>query len=457
MDKIAIIMAGGQGTRMKSELHKVLHPICGKAMIDYLLDLADELKVDKQVVVVGHNAQSVLDHIGARADSAFQDHTTGKGTGHAVMSASSHLQGKDGIVYILASDMPLLQAKDLIKMEELVLQNDCVAMLTAVSSNPFGYGRIVRQGDCVTQIVEQRDCTEEQKQITEINASIFCLKISDLLYALPKLDNHNNQNEYYLTDIVKILNHAGKKVLPVIIDEKDCMGVNDRVQLAQVSHIMQRRILNEIMYSGVTVIDPNTTYVQAGVVIGQDSVIYPQTTLQGKTMIGKNCVLRPGCRLENAVVQDNVTIEASVVVDSEIGSKTTVGPNAYIRANSKVGCSCRVGDFVEIKNSTIGDGTKMAHLTYVGDADLGSKINLGCGTVFTNYDGKNKYRTVVGDNSFIGCNVNLIAPVVVEADAYIAAGSTITKNVPSGALAVARHSQINREGWVQARKEKGKL
>lgn len=458
MEQTAIILAAGEGTRMKSKFHKVLHPLCGRAMVEYPLRAVSEVGVEKPVVVVGHAADSVREHLAGRAVFAVQDPSTGWGTGHAVMSAREHLAGRKGLVYVLAGDMPLLEGKDLLKLGAAVEEGAACAMLTARAEDPTGYGRVLRDGTgAVLAIVEERDCDQAQRAVKEVNAAIYCFRVEKLLEALPRLKNDNSQKEYYLTDAVSILRGDGERVVPVEISMESCMGVNDKVQLAKAQRVMRRRINERLMRAGVTMIDPEATYVDDTVTIGRDTTVYPGCTLMGETVIGEDCTIYPGCRMNNARVGDGTTVESSVLLDCRVGSFTTVGPNAYLRPKAEVGDHCRIGDFVEIKNSVIGNGTKVSHLTYVGDADLGEGINLGCGVVFSNYDGKRKYRSSVGDGAFIGCNVNLVSPVVVEAGAYIAAGSTITKDVPAGALAIARSRQANLNGWVDARKAEGKL
>ena len=457
MESTAIILAAGEGTRMKSKRHKVLHKLCGREMVEYALRAAQEAGVERPVVVIGHAAEAVREHLQGRVDFAVQDRATGWGTGHAVMSAGAYLSGA-GKVYILAGDMPLLTGADLLSLGEAVEAGAAGAMLTAVLPDPTGYGRVLRGADgAVERIVEQRDCTPEQAAVREVNASVYCFRADALRAALPLLRNENAQKEYYLTDVVGILREAGERVAAVEAPAEHCMGVNDRVQLAAAEKVLRRRINENLQRAGVTLIDPERTYIDDGVEIGADTVVYPGCVLQGATRVGEDCTLLPNSRMQDAVLADGVTVEASVLLQCEVGAGTTVGPNAYLRPGTRIGEHCRIGDFVEIKNSTIGDRTKVSHLTYVGDADLGERINLGCGVVFSNYDGKKKYRCTVGDDAFIGCNVNLVAPVTVEAGAYVAAGSTITKDVPAGALAIARSRQGNLAGWVEARKAAGKL
>ena len=319
----------------------------------------------------------------------------------------------EGIAYVLSDAMPLICAEDLEKLYEAV-----------VNGADIGYAAV--EGACC--------------------GVIGCVKAE----ALKKVMACGCEN------IAQAVKENGLKAVQVELGESTLV-ISDRVQLAKAEKIMRRRINEKLMLSGVTIMDPENTYIEDTVVIGQDTVVYPGCVLQGSTVIGENCTVYPHCRMNNAVVGDGTTVEASVLLDCKVGSGTTVGPNAYLRPKSVIGDKCRIGDFVEVKNSNIGNGTKVSHLTYVGDADLGENINLGCGVVFSNYDGKKKYRSVIGDNAFIGCNVNIVSPVNVGADAYIAAGSTVTNDVPGGALAVARERQINKEGWVDARKAEGKL
>jgi bifunctional UDP-N-acetylglucosamine pyrophosphorylase / glucosamine-1-phosphate N-acetyltransferase len=300
----------------------------------------------------------------------------------------------------------------------------------------------------VEKIVEFKDCTEDEIKVKEINAGMYCFDIESLRNSLSKLKNDNAQGEYYLTDVIGILKAEGAKIgaLPVIFEET--LAVNSRVELSQVEKIMRERINIRHMENGVTIIDPHNTYIDANVIIGKDTIIYPGNTLEGSTVIKENCILYPSSRIVDSVLDEGITVQSSVIIESHIGEHTTVGPYAYIRPESIIGKHARIGDFVEIKKSTIGDNTKVSHLTYIGDAEVGSGCNFGCGTVVVNYDGKKKYKTIIGNNSFIGCNTNLVSPVVVEDNTYIAAGSTITKVVPEGSLSIARAKQVNIEGWV---------
>lgn len=447
-----VIMAAGEGVRMKSKLPKMLHSVCGRPIIDYVVDAALDICDDAPILVVGHGAEAIKEHLGDKVRYTYQEEQLG--TGHAVMMAQKYLEGMDGYVVVLAGDTPLITGKLLGDMVNHAVEHDysCVA-LSAIVEDPTGYGRIIRDanGD-FSCIVEHKDATYEQRQVKEINASMYCFKVQDLLESLKKLDNNNAQHEYYLTDVLKILTSENKRVGIYCADDASyIMGINTRIQLSQADKLMRLRINNYHMDNGVTIIDPENTYIGPNVHIGQDTIIYPGNVIEGDTYIGEECILYPNSRLINTKVDDKVIIQNSVVLNSQIGEETTIGPFAYIRPGSIIGGHVRIGDFVEVKNAAIGDGTKVSHLTYVGDANVGNGVNVGCGVVFVNYDGKGKHRTVVEDNAFIGCNTNLVAPVKVEQNSYIAAGSTITKTVPKGALAIARARQENKEGWVEGR------
>ena len=326
-------------------------------------------------------------------------------------------------------------------------------VITAVCDNPFGYGRIVRNSGNVVKIVEQKDASEDEKKITEINSGMFIFDIKKLNSALARITNNNAQGEYYLTDVIEILINDGESVGAYITDMEQILGVNDRIQLSLADELLNRRNVYALMRDGVRILNPETVRVDEGVKVGMDTVIYPNTILEGNTRIGEDCVIGPNSRLKNCKVGDKTEVQSSVALDSEIGSGTAVGPFAYIRPNSKIGDNIKVGDFVEVKNASIGNGTKIAHLTYVGDADVGERVNFGCGTVVVNYDGIHKHRTVIEDDCFIGCNTNLVSPVTVKHGAYTAAGSTITDEVPADALAIARARQVVKEGWAKGKKK----
>lgn len=449
MYKCAIIMAAGEGKRMKSSYSKVLHKVCGKEMVNHVIDVMRNAGMGDIDVVVGRSAEEVKKATKSRQVS-YSLQAEQLGTGHAVKCGSHFLEGKRGVVAVFTGDAPLVRVETVVELlKKHENEGFSATLLTAVIEDGGNYGRIVRNslGE-VERIVEAKDCTEEERQIKEINAGMYVFDIEKLVECLGKLKNDNAQGEYYLTDVIGILREDKHKVGAVIADYEETLGVNSRVELAQAEEVLKNRINRQHMENGVTLIDPSHTYIGADVSIGKDTVIYPGNILEGKTLIGENCVLYQNSRISNSVIANGVEIQSSVIIDSNIGENTTVGPFAYVRPESSIGSNVRIGDFVEIKKSVIGNGTKVSHLTYIGDAKVGENCNFGCGTVVVNYDGKNKYKTVIGNNAFIGCNTNLVSPVEVKDNSYIAAGSTITKEVPDGALAIARARQINIEGWV---------
>lgn len=454
-DIYVIIMAAGAGTRMKSKLPKMLHRVCGRPIIDYILDGANAVSEHLPILVVGHGAEELMDHIGHRAEYARQDEPLG--TGHAVMMAAPYIEDKEGYVVVLAGDTPLIREETLSSMVEYAIDGDYSAVaLSTIVDDSTGYGRIVRTADGdFDKIVEHKDATEAERAINEINASMYCFRIDSLIESLKDLANDNAQGEYYLTDTLSIIKNHGKRVGVYCLDDyTEILGVNTRQQLSDAERLMRSRINNFHMDNGVTLIDPNSTYIGADVTIGEDTIIYPGNVLEGNTYIGANSILYPNNRIVDSTLGDGVTSQSSVILESQVGDDANVGPFAYVRPGSHIGNNVKIGDFVEIKNSRIGKGTKISHLAYVGDADVGDNVNIGCGAIFVNYDGYMKHRTNVGDNSFVGCNVNLVAPVTVEDNTFIAAGSTITDDVPEDALAIGRAKQVNKEGWVSARKQR---
>ena len=449
MYKCALILAAGQGKRIKSDIPKVLHKVCGKEMVNHVIDNMRKACIQDVNVIVGKGAELVKEGTKSRCVSySLQEEQLG--TGHAVKCAKSFLEGKDGVVAIFAGDAPLTKVETIERlMNEHIEKNNAATLLSAFVDDPTGYGRVIRNGDEVVKIVEHKDCNEEELKVNEMNAAMYCFDIKELLSSLDKLSNNNSQGEYYLTDVIGILKEAGKRVGAVVADYEDTIGVNSRAQLAEAEEILRSRINNMHLENGVTFIDPKTTYIGADVEIGKDTIIYPNNIIEGKTVIKENCTILQNCRIKDSIIESGVEVQASVVLESKIGENTTVGPFAYIRPETSIGNNARIGDFVEIKKSTIGNGTKVSHLTYIGDAEVGSGCNFGCGTVVVNYDGKEKHKTVIGDNSFIGCNTNLVSPVKVGDNTYIAAGSTITSEVKEGDLAIARAKQRNIEGWVK--------
>lgn len=449
MYKCAIILAAGEGKRMKSNTPKVLHKVCGKEMINHVIDNIRKSGVEEVSVVIGKGADKVRKGTESR-NIFYSVQEEQLGTGHAVMCAEEFLKGKKGSVAIFVGDGPLITEETVTKLTKYHEEQKCSAtILTSIMSDPLKYGRIIRnsQGE-VEKIVEFKDCNEEEVKVNEINSGMYCFDINILLNTLGKLNNNNNQGEYYLTDVIEILKNEGKKVGAIAVDVEEITAVNSKVELSVANDIMRSRINRNHMDNGVIIMDPRSTYIECDVIIGQDTVVYPGNIIEGTTVVGENCVLYSNNRITNSIIGDDVTVENSVVLNSKIGNNTTVGPFAYIRPETTIGDNARIGDFVEIKKSSIGDGTKVSHLTYIGDAEVGEKCNFGCGTVVVNYDGKAKYKTTIGNNVFIGCNTNLVSPVEVEDNTYIAAGSTITEKIPEGSLAIARARQINKENWV---------
>lgn len=443
----SIILAAGMGTRMKSGMPKVLHRVCGKPLCKWVIDASKEAGADKVVTIIGHGADTVRQTLGDVTEFALQSEQ--KGTGHAVMQAKEFIENSDCVV-ILNGDTPLIKAETIKKAVEYHNERgEQATVITAILSDATGYGRIVRGADGgVLKIVEQKDASEEEKKIREVNSGMYVFDAKSLAYALGEIKPNNAQGEYYLTDTLEILLRAGKKVGAYAIDDNDeIRGINDRVQLSEAEYIMRDRINKAHMRGGVTMTNPQSVYIESDVEIGRDTVIEPNVTIKSGTKIGANCVIGQGSVLDKAVIRDNVDILSSVILNSEVDEGAHVGPFAYIRPNCRVGRDVKVGDFVELKNSIIDDGTKISHLTYIGDSDVGKRVNFGCGTVTCNYDGKNKYRTVIGDDCFVGCNTNFVSPINVGDGAYIAAGSTITEDIPKDSLSIARARQVNKEDW----------
>lgn len=449
----SIIMAAGEGKRMKSAHAKPLQKAAGKALIDWILQAAKEVGVDENIVVVGHCAEEIEQHLGSKVKFAYQYEQLG--TGHAVMQGIEAIKEQSGAVMVLSGDTPLIKGETLKNaIESHTASGRAITVITAIADDPTGYGRIVRKDGKMTCIVEQKDASENEKRIKEINAGMYLFDIQKLVSALKRLTNDNVQGEYYLTDVIGILLGDGETADTYIADIEETMGVNDRIQLAEADALLNARKIKELMQDGVCVINPSSVRAEADVKVGRDTVIYPGTILEGNTEIGEGCIIGPNSRITSCKIGNGTEMQYSVAVDSVVGNNTNVGPFAYIRPNSRIGNNIKIGDFVEIKNAVIDDGTKVAHLTYVGDADVGKRVNFGCGTVVVNYDGISKHRTTIEDDCFIGCNSNLVSPVTVEKRAYTAAGSTITDRVPENALAIARARQVNKDGWVEKNRKK---
>lgn len=449
----SVILAAGMGTRMKSKMPKVLHKVCGKPLSKWVIDASKAAGADKVCAVVGHKAETVKEVLGDVCEFALQAEQ--KGTGHAVMQAMDVIKNSKGEVVILNGDTPLITAETINKAIEYHKNNGNQAtVITSILDDATGYGRIVRDNDgSVLKIVEQKDASEEEKKINEVNSGMYVFDAQSLVYALDKITPNNAQGEYYLTDTLEILLSAGKKIGGYAISDNDeIRGINDRVQLNEAEKIMQKRINEYHMRNGVTMRNPESVYIEDGVEIGNDTEICQNVTIKSGTKIGSDCVIGSGSMLDRAVIHDGVDVLSSVILESEVDEGTHVGPFAYIRPNCHVGKEVKVGDFVELKNSNIDDGTKISHLTYIGDSDVGKRVNFGCGTVTCNYDGKKKYRTTIGDDCFVGCNTNFVSPINVGDGVYIAAGSTITEDIPENSLSIARARQVNKEGWKDKRK-----
>ncbi len=412
---MAIILAAGKGTRMKSKKSKLVQKIYGKEIVKRAVENAQKAGVKDIVAVVGYMKEEVMNVLGDNVKYAFQEEMLG--TGHAVIQAKEYLKNKKGKVLVLNGDVPLLRPETINKLLEKSTENkEYATLLTAIYDNPRGYGRIIRdEGGNISAIVEEKDTTEEQKLIKEINAGIYCFDIVELLSALEEIKPNNAQGEYYITDVIEIMNKKGLKTGAVVVeDNTEILGINDRIQLEMLTKVLQVRINTEHMKKGVTIEDVSNTYIYDDVEIGMDTVIHPNTTIKSGVVIGEDC---------------------------------EIGPNAYIREGCKLANKVKIGSFVEIKKAIIGEGSKVPHLSYMGDCEIGEKCNIGCGTITCNYDGLHKSKTIIGNHSFVGSNTNLVAPVTLGNETFIAAGSTITENVPDYALAIARQRQINKENW----------
>lgn len=454
---MGIVLAAGQGTRMKSKLYKVLHAVCGKPMVGHVVEQLRQAAAERVIVVVGHGADAVQSYLGEQVEYALQAEQLG--TGHAVLQAEALLGDEEGMTMVLCGDTPLLTATSL--NNALVHHQRTGAactLITAEMDNPTGYGRVIRDdAGRVQRIVEQKDCNEAEDKVREINTGTYVFDNQKLFAALKKVTNNNMQGEYYLTDVIEILRGQGEVIEGCVLqDEAESIGVNDRAALAEAEQWMRRQLARKHMLNGVTLIDPLHTYIDADVEIGADTVIYPGTRLAGNTVIGSSCVIGPNTEIENSRIGDEVTIKQSVILEAVVKNTVTIGPYAYVRPGSVIETGVKIGDFVEIKNSHIGAGSKVPHLSYVGDSDIGRNVNIGCGVITANYDGVNKHRTVVQEGAFIGSNTTLIAPLEVGKDAYVVAGSTITKDVPENGMAIARERQTNKPGYAEILRKKFK-
>lgn len=426
-------------------------------MVSHVLSAVQKVNCERSVVIVGHGAEVVQSYLGTSVEYVLQAEQLG--TGHAVKQAKPLLGTEEGITLILCGDTPLVTPESLEALIDLHTKNGAAAsILTAKSDNPHGLGRIIRnKKQEVERIVEQKDCSKEEDAINEINTGTYCFDNAKLFAALEKVTNQNAQQEYYLTDVIGILVNEGEVVQGYMTtDYAEAIGVNDRIALSEAERLMRERILRKHMAGGVSIIDPSSTYIGADVTIGSDTVIYPGTSISGNTTIGEDCVIGPSADIEDSQIDDGAKVKHSVLSQAVVGSSTTVGPFAYLRPGAKLGSHVKVGDFVEIKNATLDDGSKVSHLSYVGDAKVGKNVNIGCGAITVNYDGYNKSITEIGDDAFVGSNVNLIAPVKVGKGAYVVAGSTVTHDVAEGDLAIGRTRQENKPGYADKLRARAK-
>jgi bifunctional UDP-N-acetylglucosamine pyrophosphorylase / glucosamine-1-phosphate N-acetyltransferase len=441
---------------MKSAVPKVLHPAAGLPLIEHVLRTADTINPASVVLIVGHQADAVQAALTSRAGVRFALQEPQLGTGHALLQAEAALTGATGTVVLLSGDVPLLRPQTL---EALVRQHQAsgaaATVLTALMDDPSGYGRIERHDGRIVAIVEHKDANADQRAIKEINSGIYAFDVAPLFDALRQIGSANAQGEYYLPDLVRIYRERGLPVETVVLDDaREIMGVNSRAELAQVAEVLRMSKNEALMAAGVTIVDPATAYIGPDVTIGPDTTIHPNVQLEGRTRIGSGCDIQSGVRIVNSTLADNVFVNNHcLVVDSTIGRGARLGPFAHIRPESNVGEDAHIGNFVELKKTTLGRGSKANHLAYLGDAVVGEKVNVGAGTITCNYDGTAKHRTTIEDGAFIGSDSQLIAPVTVGRGAYVAAGSSITDNVPAGSLAIARGKQVNKEGWVEKNKK----
>jgi len=450
-----VILAAGQGTRMKSQLPKVLHPIVGKSLIEHVLRTADAVSPASITVVVGHGGAKFREGIGDRPNLAFAVQEPQLGTAHALQQTEPRLAGRQGTLVLLSGDVPMFSAATLRRLLDTHQAARAAAtVVTAVIDRPYGYGRIVRTRGRIARIVEERDASPEVRQIHEINSGIYAFDLAPLFDALRGIASQNAQGEYYLTDLIAIYRRRKLPIETLIVDNpQEIRGINSRTELAEVSRIVRQTKNEELMAAGVTIVDPATTYIEPDVEIGADTVIHPGVAIEGQSRIGAACEIHSNVRIVDSEVANKVVINNfCLIIGSRIAEGAAVGPFAHLRPETMVGEGAKIGNFVELKKTTMGPGSKANHLAYLGDATIGAKVNVGAGTITCNYDGVSKHPTIIEDGAFIGSDSQLIAPVRVGKGAYVGAGSSITEDVPAGALGIARGRQTNVAGWVERRK-----
>jgi bifunctional UDP-N-acetylglucosamine pyrophosphorylase/glucosamine-1-phosphate N-acetyltransferase len=446
-----VVLAAGQGTRMKSALPKVLHRLSGRSLIDYVLQAADSLAPETVTVVVGHRGDQIQQHLGVRRNLQVVVQEPQLGTAHALQQSETVLKGRSGTLVLLSGDVPLLRRETLLGLAETHRRAKAAAtVVTATVERPYGYGRIVRTGGRIVRIVEERDASPAERQIREINSGIYAFDLEPLFDALRGVASQNAQGEYYLTDLVGIYRRRKLPVETIMVTHPDeIRGINSRTELAEVSRIVRQNKNEELMAAGVTLVDPATTYIDPDVQIGADTVIHPGVVIQGQTRIGDACEIQAHVRVADSTIGARVTINSfCLIVGASVADGAAIGPFAHLRPESVVGEKAHVGNFVELKKTTLGAGSKANHHAYLGDATIGANVNIGAGTIVCNYDGQTKHRTSIEDGAFIGSDTQLIAPVTVGRDAYVGTGTTVRESVPPGALAVSAGKQRNIEGWV---------
>ena len=454
-DVHVVILAAGQGTRMKSSLPKVLHPVAGLPMVEHVLRAAGSLSPATVTLVVGHQAEAVQRYLAGRQGLQFALQVPQRGTAHALQQAEPLLAGGTGTLVLLSGDVPLLSAATVRQLLETHHAAGAAAtVVTAVVERPYGYGRIIRAGGRIARIVEERDASSAERRVREINSGIYAFEVAPLFDALRAIAARNAQDEYYLTDLIAVYRRRTLPVETLIVDDPgEIRGVNGRSELAEVSTIMRQKKNEELMAAGVTIVDPATTYIDPDVEIGADTVIHPGVVIQGHSRIGSACEIHAYVRIADSELADRVTIHNfCLIVGSRVAEGAAIGPFAHLRQATEVGQGAKIGNFVELKKTTLGAGSKANHLSYLGDATIGASVNVGAGTITCNYDGQTKHETVIEDGAFIGSDTQLIAPVRIGKGAYVGAGSSITEDVPPGALAIARGRQANIEGWVDRKK-----